>query len=58
MAFSGKTWLMTILKVTKTRVLLFLQKTHFCKNHMGEGGDGQIDTPSLIRVKQCTLLGK
>ena len=48
MAFSGKTWLMTILKVTKTRVLLFLQKTHFCKNHMGEGGMVRLIPPALL----------
>ena len=31
--FSGKMWLMIVLKVTKNRASRFLWKTHFWKNH-------------------------
>ena len=37
MKFSGKMWLMIVLKVTKSTVSPSLWKTHFWKNHREKG---------------------
>ena len=49
MKFSEKTWLMIILKVTKSTASPSLKNTHFLKNHKG-GRRGQIAPSSLFRV--------
>ena len=49
MKFSGKMWLMIIIKVTKKQGFkLSLEDTFFEKSQ----GEGQIDTPKRFRVKK------
>ena len=49
MKFSGKMWLMIILKVTKKHALHFFWKTHFLQNHRGRSN---WPTPAFLGSKK------
>ena len=56
MNFSEKVWFMMILKVTKKQgFTLSLSRKDSLEKEQGWGGGGQIDPPSLFRVKSVSL---
>ena len=56
MNFSEELWFMMILKVTKKQgFTLSLSRKDSLEKEQGWGGGGQIDPPSLFRVKSVSL---